>query len=163
MENGRYINGSFSPFIMILFDNHLLSLILNLYKLYILYILQKCVSLFPSWPSSAALSLSSSQVSRPRETGSFTENWIVDLGVQVCLRVHMNERNGASCSYCFKQLHTYIYQGVHFPKRREGIISTLCSVFGRSLPSTMRLLDAKAVTMISKFSILSKPLSYITM
>lgn len=145
-------------FIMIPFVNQLLSSRLSLYKL---YIKRKCASLSPSWPFSAALSFSSSQVSRPRETCSSTEDWMADLGVQVRLRVHISERNGESCSYCFEPSHTYIYQGVHFPKRREGTISTLCTVSGRSLPYTMRLLDARAVMMISKFSILSKLLSYI--
>lgn len=82
-------------FIMISLVKQLLSLLLNLYKL---YIQRKCAFLSPSWPSSAALALSSSQVSCPRETGSPTENWMADLGVRVRLRVHISERNGASYS-----------------------------------------------------------------
>lgn len=121
--------------IMVPLVNQLLSLPLNLYKL---YIQRKCASLSPSWPSSAALALSSSHVLRPRETGSSTENYMAELGVQVRMVVHISERNGASCSYCFEPSHTYTYQGVHSPKGREGIISTLCTVSGRSLPYRMK-------------------------
>lgn len=64
-------------------------------------------------------SISSSQVWRPRETGSSTENWMADLGVQVRLRVHISERNGASCSYCFEPLHTYNYQRHSLSKRER--------------------------------------------
>lgn len=90
-RNGRYIKGSSPSFIMIPFNYQLLSL---RQYLYILYLLRRCVSLFPSWPS-GVVSLSSFQVSRPRETGWSRKNWMVELCVR--LQVHTKERNGALC------------------------------------------------------------------
>lgn len=87
---------------------------------------------FPLLAFFCTLSPSSSQVWCRGKTSCSRGNWMVEVCVR--LQVLINDRNGASCSYLLNTSHhTYILQGIHSPKRREGIILRPCFASGRGL------------------------------